>query len=332
MKTTPRLCALGPGLATKYASLCASGGATRSDEYGCELPHMVLAWINDALRRLMDHRTEIRVPIPPYFQGTILPSVIRDYMRTREHEKLAAKLNRELRKPNEHVTTLEKSRASFFATWWSGAQWVGRDGIQRYHGSLYREHRPARMADALRASAQAPAARDTTDGELLRRYSLYLLELDRRKYLRFDSLHEVIDDELETVSLVLGDSLARRGADAGEGDPDWWQRPPDTSGFDPLVLRQDLESMRLSSVDRFILYQCCLGYTCEQAARRSTSYAQRPGARAGGPAPFAKSFAYKRWKEIETKLRGLGYCSGAAFDSIAAVLAPEFGDAVDWDR
>jgi len=317
----------GPILARKYYYL----SSDQIEIAGLTLPHVVVSLINVGLTKLMKPTTVVRtVRIDKFFLDQILRTVAIDYFRSQKDDRLAGKVNEELTSENPHVYCHEVDPGkSFFRNWWGACEWrdASRSGIEKFFGQSIDEGHPTQpYCDILKD--QGP---ELSEGEIIRRYTLYLLKLVE-KYLRFTLILDVFKAQFIDLQVVYESRLPRSQSADGDDDApsdDWWQVSRDTSNLDPTVVREDLEGLLPDIRDRFIQCMRAAGLSYPEIEQASKRYAETATAKRQGFSRFGKSTAQLRFEAIDPKLNKLGYLSDQAKDLMVEILAPEFPGSLD---
>jgi hypothetical protein len=306
----------GPGLAQKYRGISVDDTDIVP---GLRLPHEVTAWISFAISKFVDLRREINVDKPMAYFRRMIHNEIAEFFRDKKQETWSKRIYEELNKENEHVFLFEKSKASLLQDWWGALRWK-TEGIEQSVKKYSRLH----ISDTDAPSPYWEVLQEKLeDGEIIRQYSLYLLNLVNA-YLQFFMVRDALEHEFLNLEVVLESGLKNDGDDEKQSEPDWWQRSPIVEDLDPLVVAEDLQNIALDLHDRFILYGRARGLKGPKIAEESSLFATSDWGKERKFTKFEKSVEGNCWKKMKPRLAELGYCTPAAFDLIAQLLHKEF--------
>jgi len=218
------------------------------------------------------------------------------------------------------------------ADWWKGARWQDDPAIRKYTGaSLYGDF-PVRPFWQATEAADVVRRCDISEGEIVRRYTLYLLELKQRKYLVHRMVLDVLSAEFETLKIVVEPKGGSPAESEDEDGETWWLRD---RGDDPVGLR-DCVSAMLAHVkgvrERLVLYLYACGYGYEEMPELIAAYMGRhAGAEGTNRAKTTgKSTANAVFNaKIRPLLHEHGLEGREGLDLIAETLDIEFGHSRD---
>lgn len=321
-------------LVVYFGKPLASGMSSRKMDYliiqtrqgRIRLPAEVVAWINDAISKLIDPRRDLNpVNFCSYFR-TMVNSVQASWYRSESENALADHLHNALREKENHnpVTMHEPGRKSYWENWYKDRSWTDLTGIQKFPGvSLYKEVNFEPISEVLSQFRDEIRARRSA---MYQRYTWYLLNCDDKKFLVFKVLHDTFENELGMLSTTSLENMANAsGASDAEGKSMLPDELPcmgimDDKTFDPALVRLDVESLISAKRDRWIFWKRACGCSYPDIEKESKEIAEKTG----WFKPFGKSLAQERYKLIEPVLGELELNDKQGLEAVALALAGEF--------
>jgi len=303
---------------------------------------ITLEIIDTALARLLHERSLEGGAVGRYFRDTILRRVIAEYYEKNAQDKFLGILRESLKEENDMVEAEpQPPGVSILQQWWHGKQWENPRHYPKYYDSLYSFIPPPenfRDVAGGDGESQKASGRKHTYHDSLRRYALYLLEMEilgplrprqtiTRKRLRLSTLAEMRDFGVETARILSASRAICRRQTEEETDDFFYnvEDPQKPWFFDLKVVSHDIFEKIPGNTEQCILYLMLMKYPDRVTADILTGLSTDPELSHWNIRPMKGKNVNKIIKEkIAPPLRQLEYDTPEAFEAIGEILAVKF--------